>query len=314
MIIQLVQLVSPVFLIVGLGYICARIKLIDDNGIDGILKFAQSIAIPIYLFLGILKLDLQVFFNLNILLSYYIGSFFCFIFGFMLSRLLFDCTKGESISIGFCIMFPNLVLLGMPITELAYGKDAINTNLSIIAVNAPFCYLIGITCMEMFGKENVNLRQTANSIFYSIFSNPIAFSVLVGLAFNFLSFELITPFENMFSLMSIGALPIALFGLGGILIRYQFSNEVGKVSMVVLLTLLVHPMISFCIGFFYTNLDVTILRSAIICAAMGPGLNAFLFANYYKDGRETVAAAVLICTPITMFTTPVWIQIIEFVY
>ena len=127
------------------------------------------------------------------------------------------------------------ILLGLPITELAYGRGAINTNLAIIALNAPFCYLVGITCMELFGKENVNLWRTTNSIFYSIFSNPIALSVLMGLALNFLSFELITPFEKMLSLISLGALPLALFGLGGILIRYKFSNDLGKVFIIILL-------------------------------------------------------------------------------
>ena len=305
---------SPVFLIVGLGYASAKLNLIDENGINGILKFAQSIAIPIYLFLGIQGLNLEIFFNIELLLSYYIGSFFCFVFGFGISRLLINCTTAEAISIGFCIMFPNLVLLGMPITELAYGIGSINTNLAIIAVNAPFCYLIGITCMETFGKENINLKQTASSIFYSIFSNPIALSVLIGLAFNFLTFELIIPFKKMLSLISLGALPIALFGLGGILIRYNFSTEFKKLSVVILLAMFAHPLVTVLIGFFYANLEMNILRSTIICASLGPGINAFLFANYYKEGQTTAAASILLCTPLAMLTTPIWIRLIEAIY
>ena len=100
----------------------------------------------------------------------------------------------------------------------------------------------------------------------------------------------------MLSLISLGALPLALFGLGGILIRYKFSNDLGKVFIIILLTILAHPIIAFVIGFFYANLDMPILRSVIICASMGPGINAFLFANFYKEGEKV---SIIECKPIS---------------
>ncbi len=51
--------------------------------------------------------------------------------------------------IGFCCLFSNSVLLGLPITERAYGPDALTGNFAIIAFHAPFCYGLGITAMEI---------------------------------------------------------------------------------------------------------------------------------------------------------------------
>jgi malonate transporter len=45
--------------------------------------------------------------------------------------------------------FANSVLLGLPITERAYGADALAANFAIISVHAAYCYFLGITTMEI---------------------------------------------------------------------------------------------------------------------------------------------------------------------
>ena len=40
-------------------------------------------------------------------------------------------------------------MLGLPVTERAYGASALEGNYSIIAFNAATCYFVGITAMEI---------------------------------------------------------------------------------------------------------------------------------------------------------------------
>ena len=40
-------------------------------------------------------------------------------------------------------------MLGLAITERAYGPDALQANFAIITMHAPFCYGLGITIMEI---------------------------------------------------------------------------------------------------------------------------------------------------------------------
>jgi malonate transporter len=45
------------------------------------------------------------------------------------------------VAIGFVPLFANSVLLGLPITERAYGADALAGNFAIISIHAAYCYL-----------------------------------------------------------------------------------------------------------------------------------------------------------------------------
>ena len=69
----------------------------------------------------------------------------------------------------FCCLFSNAVMLGLPITERAYGKDALQYNFAIVSIHAPFCYFLGITVMELvksseesIGKKSVVILKACS--------------------------------------------------------------------------------------------------------------------------------------------------------
>ena len=310
MIYTLLEVVFPIFMIVGGGYSTVKFGLLTGSEINGLLKFSQTIAIPIFLFLNMLNLNLSSIFDWRLLSSFYSGAIICFVLGIIGSRLIFNCSTSEATAIGFCILFSNAVLLGLPITELAYGKNAIGPNLAIISVNAPICYLIGISVMEFFGSEKKTFKSTIFTILKTIISNNITMSLIIGLIFNFLGIQIYTPVFTALNLISIGAVSIALFGLGGVIVQYDLSRNIGKVMLIGTLSLVIHPLITLGIGKFGFNLSKEVLRSIIITAAMAPGINAFIFASIYEKEKGVAATAVLVCTPLSIFATSIWISLL----
>ena len=308
MIFALLEVVFPIFMIVGAGYSAVKIGLLTSSEINGLLKFAQTIAIPIFLFLSMLSLDISTIFDWRLLLSFFSGAIFCFILGVTGARLFFKCSISDATAIGFCILFSNAVLLGLPVTELAYGKSALGPNLVVISVNAPICYLIGISVMEIFGGKRKALKNTIINILKTITTNNITMSLIIGLAFNFFGVQLVTPIYTSLNLISMGAIPIALFGLGGIIVQYSLSQNMNKVMLISILSLLLHPIITFGIGKFGFNLSREILQSIVLTAAMGPGINAFIFASIYKREMDVAAASILVCTPLSIIATSMWIR------
>ena len=145
----LLDVILPVFLVIGFGYVAVWRGLFPMSGVDGIMKFAQNFAIPCLLFQAIAGLDLSASFDPRLLFSFFAGATICFVLGIMGGRLLFKRDWEDSVAIGFCALFSNSVLLGLPIMERAYGADAMAGNYAIIALHAPFCYGLGITVMEV---------------------------------------------------------------------------------------------------------------------------------------------------------------------
>ena len=200
------------------------------------------------------------------------------------------------------------MLLGLPITELAYGKSALGPNLVVVSVNAPICYLIGISVMEICSGKRKALKNIIINILKTITTNNITMSLIIGLAFNFFGDQLVTPIYTSLNLISMGVIPIALFGLGGIIVQYSLSQNMNKVILISFLSLLLHPIITFGIGKFGFNLSREILQSIVLTAAMGPGINAFIFASIYKREMDVAAASVLVCTPLSIIATSMWIR------
>ena len=310
MIYSLFQVVLPVFIIVGGGYSVVKLKILSDRDIEGILKFSQTIAIPIFLFLSMLNLDLSTIFDWRILFSFFFGAILCFFLGVVGSRIIFNCTIGESIAIGFCILFSNAVLLGLPITKLAYGTNALGPNLAIISVNAPICYLIGISAMEFFGTEKKSLKKLIGNIFRTVTSNNITMSLIIGLLFNYLGVQIFPTINIALNLISAGAVPIALFGLGGVIVQYQLAQNMKKVGLISIFSLIIHPLLTLTIGKFGFDLPLEALQSIIITAAMAPGINAFIFASIYEKEIDVAAAAILVCTPLSICAASVWITLL----
>jgi predicted permease len=202
------------------------------------------------------------------------------------------------VAIGFVGLFSNSVLLGLPITARAYGPEALAGNFAIIAFHAPFCYAIGITAMEIAHAGGGGLGDVAPRVLRAMFRNALVIGILLGFAVNLSGITLPAPVTEAVDLMVQAALPGALFGLGGVLTRYRPEGDMRTILAVTACSLLLHPAATWGLAR-AMGVGEAGLRSAVLTAAMAPGVNAYVFANLYGVGKRVAASAVLIGTALT---------------
>ncbi|MCP3879784.1 MAG: AEC family transporter, partial [Sulfitobacter sp.] len=178
----LLEVILPVFLVIGFGYVSVWRGYFPVSGIDGVMRFAQSFAIPCLLFQSIAHLDLSASFDPRLLFSFYTGAAVCFTLGLFGARILFKRDWEDCVAIGFCSLFSNSVLLGLPITERAYGPEALIGNFAIIAIHSPFCYGLGITVMEFVRNRGQSGPAFARNVARAMFHNPLVLGILAGFA------------------------------------------------------------------------------------------------------------------------------------
>ena len=305
----LLEVITPVFLVIGAGYLAVYTGKFSDNGIDALTKFTQNFAIPCLLFQALSSIDLSAGFNFPLLFSFYIGATAGFVLGFSGARYVFGRSPADAVAIGFCCLYSNSVLLGLPIAERAYGADALTGNFAIIAIHAPFCYMLGVTAMEFARNTGSGFAGSAINVTKSMFNNALVISIALGLAFNVLNIQVPGVLADAVALLAIAALPAALFGLGGILVRYRPEGDAKVIAMICVITLLVHPLISFTAASAFA-LDRDAFRSVILTAAMAPGVNTYIFANMYGAARRVAASAVLISTALSVLSVWAWLLIL----
>lgn len=305
----LIGVILPVFLVVAAGYGAAWRGWLEEPAVDALMKFAQNIALPCLLFLGIARLDLGAVFDLTLLGAFYLGAFAGFALGLLGARFLFGRGWEDAVAVGFVCLFSNSLLLGLPITERAYGADALGPNLAIIAIHAPICYAIGITAMEIARASGAGVLAGLRQVGRGLATNALVIGIVLGVAVNLAGTGLPAVVWEALELIARAGLPTALFGLGGVLFRYRPEGDLRLIAWSCGVSLVAHPAIVWGLGSWW-GLGTGAFRSAVITAAMAPGVNAYLFANMYGRAKRVAASTVLIGTGVCALSAWMWMSLL----
>ncbi|TWI29680.1 AEC family transporter [Paracoccus sulfuroxidans] len=310
----LFDVILPVFIIIGFGYVVAWRKMFSEIAVDGLMRFAQNFAVPVLLFANISRLDLAGNFNAGMWIAFYTGAFLSYFIGWFVSGRYLGRNPEDAVAIGFVCLFSNSLLLGIPIMERAYGAEAIAGNLAIIAIHSPLLYTFGITMMEFTRArgQSLSVGRIALRALSGVLHTPLIIGILCGVAMNLLlQAGLVMPegFWAATDMMARAALPAALFGLGGVLYRYRPEGDATAIALCCLCSLVIHPVITYGLGHLFA-LPQGAMRSAVITASMSPGINAYLFASIYDAGKRVAASSVLVGTALSILTIWFWLAIL----
>jgi len=305
----LLDVILPVFLVIGFGYVAVWRGFFTSAGVDALMKFSQNFAIPCLLFMAIANLDLGASLDVRLLASFYIGAASGFAVGTAAAFYVFKRNIEDSIAIGFCCLFSNSVLLGLAINERAYGPDALAGAYTIIAFHSPFCYGLGITAMEIARNRGQSPLVMMRGVVRAMFRNVLVLAIIAGFIVNLGGIPLPGVLRDGLELVIRAALPTALFALGGVLIQYKPEGDARVIAMVCAVSLILHPAITWSVG---TALSVPTqtFQPGVMTAAMAPGVNGYIFANMYGRARRVAATSVLVATALTVLTAWMWIMVL----
>ncbi len=302
----LLNVVLPVFLVIGFGYVAVWRGLFSDTAVDGLMRFATHFAIPCLLFSAIATLDLQQNFDLRMLGSFYAGAAAGFFVGLFGARLIFGRDWEDAVVIGFCCLFSNTVLIGLPLIERAYDGQELANSFAIVALHSPFCYGLGITVMEIVRNRGRGVVAMTGRVGAAIFSNALMIAIALGFAVNLSGLPVPAVIDDALEIMVRAALPAALFALGGVLCRYRPEGDLRLILFVCAVALVFHPVVVWMLGSAQA-LDQAQMRAAVVTSAMAPGINGYVFATLYGRAMRVAASSVLLATALSILTAWAWL-------
>lgn len=309
--IAILEIVIPVFLILGAGYFSVRVGYLNGGISENLNAFAVKFAVPVLLFKAMSQLDLKYAVHGYMLLSFYTGAVFSFICMIFLARRIWSRKPGESVAVGFCALFSNTVLLGIPIFQRAYGEGSAEPVFGILIFHATSLFTLGFITMEFARRDGRSLNDTLVAVSKSVFNNPFMVGVLCGIFVNILKIPIPEPVMAAASMIASAGIPVALFGIGAALTQYSLKKEISESLAVAVFSLTVHPAVAFLLAHFVFDLPKEYVRAAVIIAAMPPGINAFVFASMYNRAMSLAASTVLISTILSVGTITLWLLLLQ---
>ena len=280
----IINVILPIFALMGLGYGAVRFRLFPADGIKSLIAFVNNFATPCLLFHSLVTSDFRSAFNLGIIGPYYLGAIVCFAIGIVIALKVFGNRPGEAVSVGFSGTFTNTVLVGLPIMTRAYGNDALATTLSIIGLHGAILLTVGMVTMELVKRDGQPLGKTLLVAARRVLSNPLIWGIAAGIIGSLLEIRLIEPAEAFFVMMAQAVVPVALFGIGGALVEFKLSENWKQALVASLIKLILHPAIAYVLMIWVLHVPFEIARYGILLSAMPSGVNIYVFATYYDRG------------------------------
>lgn len=283
------NVVTPLFIIMSLGYYLKYIKLLDKQTLNVMNSVCFKVFLPILLFFNIYQSDVKSSFNIN-LITFSVSSIVILfvVLCFLIPKIEKDNKKRGVMIQG--IFRSNFVIFGMPIATSIYGEGNIGTTALLIAVIVPLFNLLSVISLELFRDGEINLKK----ILKGIITNPLIIASAIGILFVTLNITLPTFIEKSVSDIAKIATPLSLILLGGSFSFSHIKEYLNHTIIIVFNKLIFVPLIFIPIAIKLRFRGIELLTILLIFAA--PVAVSTFQMSKQMDGDSTLAEQSIVFT------------------
>ncbi len=294
---------TPVFLLIAAGYLAGRLEWIRESAVRDLSNLVFLLLIPALLFRTMSGVHVETL-DLSPLLAYFPAALL--LLGVSIAWRGFNRT---SVVLALGGVFSNMVMIGITLVELAYGKAALVTLLTLVSVHALILLTVGSVVLELVvakearagGERAPHVLQTAWSAFKGALIHPIPLPIISGLLYAQTGWGLPAMVDKPLQLLGSAFGPIALVLVGVTLARTPLRGQLVPALWITLSKNLVLPLLvglaAWGVGI--SGLPLTVM---VVAAALPMGANVFLFAQRYEVAQELTTAAMGVSTVLALFT------------
>ncbi|MFZ4453578.1 AEC family transporter [Salibacterium aidingense] len=291
----LLQIIFPVFFLLGLGALLHRLFQFDLQTLSRLLTY---LFLPTIIFANIYQNEMTP----SLLLD--IGGFLLIQF-LLLATLAHLMTKVFKMDKKLSSTFKNSVVLnnsgnfGLPVSQLVFQANPIGASIQIMVMMFQniITYTYGLmTAASTEGKGAMNIKE--------ILKTPILYALILGLIFY--SFDISipsyiwTPLENIADAF----LAVALITLGVQVAYPKLENLSFIFFLGIAGRLIIAPLTALAV-IALLGIEGTIAQALFIASSFPMSRNSALFALMYRNYEDYAAQAVLVSTLLSSVTVTI---------
>ena len=204
--------VAPVFLIIALGYLLKKIKIINEDFVTITSKFVFNVSLPALIFLKLYNINLSEVIDITQIIYIYAGTLVVF-FSVWIIAIPF-IKEGRDLGVFVQGAYrSNYAIVGLAIISNLFGDAGLGKASIILAFILPLYNVLAVVILTvpMRKERKLNLKATA----YEIVTNPLIIAVVVALPFSLFKIKIPSMIFLSGNFLADIALPLALVGIGG---------------------------------------------------------------------------------------------------
>ncbi len=304
--IEIINIVLPVFLVIGLGYFLGAIGLLGEEASSRLSKLVFYVAGPVLLFRSAALTPLSQAIALETIGSVAVVTVLT------ACAVYLACFRSAPSRRGVLAqgsMRTNMVFVGLPVIENAFGPSVLGPAAVLIGFMVPVYNLLAVFLLALpHHADNPESRGIWKKATLDVLRNPLILGSMSGVLFSAASLPIPTSIDRSLDLVARMALPAALLSVGANMDLGRVRVEIVPTAVAAFVKLIVYPAaIYICLGVFgVTGLE----RQFVVLINAAPAAVVSAIMAQEMKGDEQLAASIVIGTTIaSLFTISAWIAL-----
>ncbi|GEK73086.1 MULTISPECIES: AEC family transporter [Halomonas] len=298
---DILAITTPIFLIIGLGYLARAGGIIEAAPLQGIATFVMFFALPALVIRALTQNPLKEVFDATYLLAYGIGSLAVFTLGLALTLGLERKPLANGAIQALGMSTANSGFIGYPVAAMALGPPAAVLLALNMMIENLLIIPLALILAEMGQQAGNGLRKTLYQTGRRLVRNPILIGLLIGVLMAASGLSLPGPAAKVIDMLAEAAGPAALFVIGGSLYGLRPHGMALDMSQIAIGKLLLHPLAVLGIFLLLPDVDPLLITAALLFSC-APMISVYpLFGQRFGLGE--IAAATLMVSTLVAFMT-----------
>lgn len=279
-------IVAPIFLILFVGQLIYRLRLIDDAFVNSAARLVFVLALPVLVFTSIASTDFQAVFNPHLLLFVVIATLISVA---LISLAAFRwVAPAEHTGVFIQGAFRgNYGIIGLAVSASLFGQTGLAQAAMLLALIIPLYNILATIALTLPLRRQRALSATA--VVMQIIRNPLIIAVVLALPFSYWQLPLPSLLARSAAYLADLTLPLALLSIGASLNIASLRDASAHTFWASAIKLLIQPAVltgaAWWLGYPYDHLALlfilfgcpTAAASFVMAKAMGG--NGALAAN-----------------------------------
>lgn len=291
---NVIEIVLPVFLIIGLGYGIRRTGLVDNTFYVQANRLLFYVCLPLLLFYKIGTADFSTSFNLRLVLATSSAVGCCFLLACLYGRW-----RGYPAPVqgAFCqgSFRGNLAYIGLAIVYNAYGDAGLTRAGVLLGFLVPVLNFLAILALTLPQQRH---RNNYRAIVKQIIINPLILASLLGILWSFFQLPIPTILDRSLAIASAMTLPLALLSIGGSFSLAKLRGDIWRASLATAIKLVLLPLITSALMLLagISGLDFAI---GLLMAGTPTAVATYIMACQMEADGELAGTIVVLATALS---------------